>query len=194
MPEENINPNDPQNPVDENPTLPTDEGSDTAGANSGDTGGDTAPPPDNTDAKIKDLEDKLQEATKRISGQSRSWQEERTRAEKAEAELKRYRQYIDPSDLDSLVGGEESTQPNTPATDPQITNRMNMLEFRLLQSDYALKHPDEAFVFNDTDLKMKAEMESVQIMQKEIAEYGRIIQRENRGAAGIKTVPGHQFH
>jgi len=136
----------------ETPTLP-DEGGADAGSTVSDTGTDTASPDNETLLKLKALEDKLHEAEKRIAGQTSS-------------------------ELDDIVGNEEKPKAQTspPVTDP-LVSRLSNLEVQVLESNYALQHPEKAFVFKDPDLKEKTEAEAVKIIQQENAEYGRMISK-----------------
>ena len=164
----------------ESPTLPNEGGTETGGTVS-DTGSATTSPDNETQLKLQSLEQKLQEAEKRIAGQTRSWQEERAAREKAEQELQKFSKYkdvIDFSELDEIVGTDEKPkgQSSPPAFDP-LVNRLSNLEIQVLESNFALQNADKAFVFKDPDLKEKTEVESMKIIQKENAEYGRIISK-----------------
>ena len=180
MPEEEISILNPQ----EEPTLP-DEGGETGGAVE-DVGGeeDQINPPDDLTVKTTALEKEIADLQRRVSGQTKSWQEERARAEKAEAELTKYNKYkevIDFSELDEMVGGDDKPTPqkkiDAPALDPVMQNRINMLELRLLESDYANNNPDKAFIFKDKDLKEKVEASTFRFVQEELNEYGRVISK-----------------
>lgn len=191
MADDNINPLNPQ----EDPTLPDNAGGGGQTGDAGTLGGtDTAPSSDDPATRIATLEAELAETKKRVSGQTRANQEERAAREKAEVELKKYDKYkeiIDFSELDEMVGGEKPTQSQIkPVLDSNVQNRIGSLEVMVLESNFAMNNPDKAFVFKEGDLKKATEGAAVEIMQQEISEYGRVVSKpeEILGKAVDKTI------
>lgn len=165
----------------EDPTLPNNE-------QAGDTGdaedGTGTPPSTGSEDKVTALTTELEELKKRVSGQTRSWQEERAARERAETELAKYNKYkevIDFSELDGLVQENQTPegqrQKAQPAIDPHIQNRIGSLETMVLEQNYVNHHPDKAFVFKDSDLKAHMESNAVKAIQAEMQEYGRVISK-----------------
>jgi len=175
--EENINPDVPEGMDDAAPTLP-DEGSDPQGGAEGD--GKPAPPePDATATRLQTLEKELAEAKKRISGQTRSWQQTKSEYEKAQEQLSRYQKYDDVIKAleDEQDGDNKPTPQQKPQIDQQLNNRLGSLEIKLLKSEFASKNPEKAFVLHDPDLDERVDAAAVKIMQQEIAEYGSVVSK-----------------
>jgi len=156
------------------------------GVNPGEAGGTVVSPSvDETAARIKGLETELAESQGRVSGQTRSFQELDARSKAQEAEIaryKKYEQYVDFSELDTLVGGNTPTQQGTPAgnqqgaamADPGLTQRMAQLEIKNLLTEFSQKNPDKAFVIQDADLAEKVEIAAFKEVQNERTQYGTV--------------------
>jgi hypothetical protein len=165
------------NPQDSSPTLP-DEGGESGGAVAEDTSSEITAAPtekqkENATDRLATLEKELEDYKKRFAGSTRSWQQERTEKEQLRNEINSLKQYLGVTEED--VGGQQPTQQNQQAmlVQQQMVNRMSALELQVLESDFATKNPNKAFVFKDPLLKQIAEAKGFEAYRKEIMENGR---------------------
>jgi len=105
----------------------------------------------------------------------------------------KYKERVDFSQLDELLDGDEPTpQTKQPVStiDPAMQNRINMLEFKVLESDFVVNNPDKAFIFKDTKMKENVESSAIKLIQAEMNEYGRVVSKpeEILGKAVDETI------
>lgn len=180
----------------DSPTLPEEAGGgDVGGSVAEDTSEEVFQAPDQGDAEPVDYEKKIEELERRVSGQTRSWQEERARAEKAESELQKYDRYkdvIDFSELDGYLDEESAagetlgqTYPGQQYQDPQISQlqtqlqylqqKQQYMELENLENSYARTNPQHAHIFRDTELHEKCRGELMKICQQEYQTHGQVV-------------------
>lgn len=126
--------------------------------------------------KLEALQKQLEENQKRIAGQTRSWQEQKARADQLESKLARYEKYGDI--LDDLSDDDDGNdQPNhrQPSNQPdpnsqQMANmRLQLIETRFIANP---ENKDKAHIVADPKLKQMAIQEAGNALKKEQTEYG----------------------
>ena len=129
--------------------------------------------------KIDDLQAQIADSNKRIAGQTRSWQEERARAEAAEAKLQKYAKYDGLLDDDDSVETPTPT-PATPVNDT-VTAQLNQVRLELIETKYAAnpENREKAHIVTDPKLKKMVLSEVYNAMVKEQQEYGHQISTDD---------------
>jgi hypothetical protein len=160
--------------LEEAPTL--EEGGDSGEAAGEDTDSPAIPPQDDLAVKVQKLESELEEANRRIAGQTRSWQQEEEARQQIEDKLLRIKNEYGILDEDVAGGVQAPTQPSdTNVLSDAVATRLGNLEVRALIADYVLKNPDKSFIFKDESLRLMVEAEAGKILQADMKEFGGVV-------------------
>lgn len=165
-------------------------------ANGGPGNGDGDPTPAGRAAELQqqidDLQGQLEESQKRIAGQTRSWQDEKARADAAEARVAKFEKYEFLLDDDVIEpSGGTPPAPSVPNPNDQTAAQISQMRLDLMEAKY-IGNPDnreKAHIVADPKLKQMALQEAGNLAVKERQEYGHQVSSDDElFAKGVDEV------